>query len=496
MNKEQPMKVTTTLLAAALPMLLATGAIAAPKTSVKAALTQEPQSLDPIFDTNLPALNIFYNVFDQLTGIDAGGHVVPKIAVSWTFTPDLKGWAFKLRKDVKCQDGTALTAADVIFTYETAKNDPKSRLGGYLTAIDKIETKGDDEVDFTLNKPFAPFDRQATLVPIVCKAAYQRLGAAQFAKTPVGSGPYSVVAWTPGDTIALKRFDGYWGKHGTYENVVFQPVPDETTRANAIQSGDLDVALLGPSSVPAVRASGAVNVVSVPSNRILYLGFVATSGWLAKPEIRKAMDMAIDRKTVSERLLAGSVQPTSQLVAPVSFGYDPKILATTTDVAKAKAMIAAAKYDGTPIPLSYPSTGLPQIDQIAQAVAFSLQQVGLTITLNPSEADTYINTWFGDKLVGAYLFAFAPSVMDADLPFSMLLRTGGQGYFSDPQIDALLDKQIGQADPAARAASLSEISKIVNDKTYYAPLFIDIYTYGVAKDVTWSPRPDGMIVFN
>jgi peptide/nickel transport system substrate-binding protein len=214
-----------------------------------------------------------------------------------------------------------MTSADVVFTYETAKNDPKSRLGGYLAAIDKIAANGDGEVDFTLNKPFAPFDRQTTLVPIVCKAAYLKKGAAEFAKAPVGSGPYSVVSWAAGDAITLQRFDGYWGRHGAYATVIFQPVPDETTRANAIQSGDLDVALLGPSNVPGVRASGSVDVVEQPSNRIIYLGFNGKQKWLAKPEIRKAADMAIDRKAVAERLLSGSVTPASQLIAPVSFGY-------------------------------------------------------------------------------------------------------------------------------------------------------------------------------
>ena len=146
--------------------------------------------------------------------------------------------------------------------------------------------------------------------------------------------------------------------------------------------------------------------------------------------------------------------------------------------------------------MDYPTAGLPQIDQIAQAVAFFLQQAGLNVTLQSQEPDGYLNKWFAGKMEGLYLFAFAPSVMDADLPFNMLLRSGGQGYSPDPAIDALLDKAIGQADPVARAASLSQISSIVNAKTYYAPLFIDIYIYGVTKGLKWAPRPDGMIVFN
>lgn len=86
--------------------------------------------------------------------------------------------------------------------------------------------------------------------------------------------------------------------------------------------------------------------------------------------------------------------------------------------------------------------------------------------------------------------------MDADLPFNMLLRSGGQGYANDANIDALLDKEIGEADSATRAATLAEISSIVTEQTYYAPLFIDTYSYAVTPDLEWSARPDGMIVFN
>lgn len=472
------------------------GALAQDKTSVVAALVAEPLSLNPIYDTGLPALNVFYNVFDQLTTIDATGKVIPRLATEWSHSEDLKTWTFVLRENATFHDGTPVTAADVLFTYETARGDPKARLGNYLVTVDTITANGDYEVVFTLKIPYAPFDRQATLIPIVSKAAYEAMGAEAYAKKPIASGPYSVENWVNGDTITLKRYDAYWGNPGAYETLVFQPVPDETTRANSVQSGDLDVALLGPSSVPAVRSSGAVNVVDQQSNRILYVGFNSGQTWLANPTIREAINLAIDRETLGARLLNGAVEPTSQLVAKVSFGFDPAITAPTFDVEKAKSLVSEAGYDGSPIPLTYATTGLPQIDQIAQAVAFFLQEIGLNVELDPLEASTYSATWFGGELKGIYIGAFAPSVMDADLPFNMLLRSGRQGYNDDPEVDALLDKQIGQADLAARAATLSEISMIVKDKVYYAPLFIDTYTYAVAKDVAWTPRPDGMIVFN
>jgi len=465
-------------------------------TSITGALTAEPATLDPLFDTNLAALNVFYNIYDQLTTIDETGAVVPRLATEWTSNDTLTEWVFTMRDDAKFSDGTPVTASDVVFTYETAMADETSNLGGYMTTIDTVVATGDYEVTFTLNTPFAPFDRQATLVPIIPEAAYTEMGAEAFADAPIGSGPYNVEEWVKGDTITLTRDDDYWGNPGDFETVVFTPVPDETTRANSVQSGDLDIALLGPSQVSSVESSGSVDVIEQQSNRVVYAGFNAGTKWLDDVNIRKAVDLAIDRVAISDDLLNGSVEPTAQLVAPASFGYDSSIAATTYDAAEAAALVEASGYDGTPITLSYPTTGLPQIDQLAQAVASYLEEAGLTVTLDGQEAGTYSGNWFAGSLPGVYLFAFAPSVMDANLPLTMLTATGGQGYFSSPEIDQLLTDQIGEPDADARAADIAAISAIVNENTTYAPLFTDTYTFASKKGLDWTPRPDGFFIFN
>jgi len=465
-------------------------------TSITVALVAEPATLDPLFDTNLPALNVFYNIYDQLTTIDETGAVVPRLATEWTSNDELTEWVFTMRDDAEFSDGTPVAASDVVFTYETAMADATSNLGGYMTAIDSVEATGEYEVTFELNTPFAPFDRQATLVPIIPEASYTELGASAFANAPVGSGPYNVEEWVKGDTITLTRNDDYWGDKGDYETIIFTPVPDETTRANSVQSGDLDIALLGPSQVSSVTASDTVDVVDQQSNRVVYTGFNSTAAWLDDVNVRKAIDLAIDRTAISDDLLNGSVEPTSQLVAPASFGYDDSIAATEYDPEEAAALIAASGYDGSAITLSYPTTGLPQIDQIAQAVGSYLEAAGLTVTLDGQEAGTYSGNWFAAALPGVYLFAFAPSVMDANLPLTMLTATGGQGYASNPEIDQLLTDQIGEPDADARAADISGISTIVNENTYYAPLFTDTYTYASKKGLEWTPRPDGFFIFN
>jgi len=465
------------------------------KDTVTAALTAEPSTLDPVFDTNLPSLNVFENVFDQLTTIGKDGGVDPGLATKWTHDDALTTWTFDLRDDARFSDGSPVTAADVVYTYETAMKDPESNLGGYMTAIDSLEATDDHTVVFHLNTPYAPFDRQVTLVSILPKAIYSK-DAKAFGQKPVGSGPYEVVKWTHGDAITLKRNPDYWGKEGTYENVVFQFVPDETTRANSVRSGDLDIALLGPASVETAKTSDAIDVVDTKSNRVIYTGFNATAKWLDDADFRKAVSLAVDRDAISKQLMAGTTEPASQLVASVTQGYDDSIAPTKQDVAKAKRLVEASGYDGSTITLSYPTTTLPQVQQLAQSVQQYLKAVGITVELDGQEFSTFSSNWFAGKFPGLYIYAFAPSVLDADLPLTMLTKSGGQGYVKDPEIDALLAKELAEPDEDARDADIGQISKIVDDKTYYAPLIADTYTYGVTKGLDWTPRPNGMILFD
>ncbi|MFS0868286.1 ABC transporter substrate-binding protein [Microbacterium sp. 179-B 1A2 NHS] len=463
--------------------------------SIVVALTGEPSSLNPLYDTNLNALNIFYDVFTQLTTIDEKGDVVPSLATEWSADASLTTWTFTLRDDAVFSDGSPVTASDVVFTYETTMADPEANLAGYMTTIESVEAASDTEVVFHLNTPYAPFDRQVTLVPILPQAAYEKDPDA-FAAAPVGSGPYQVERWQKGDSIVLTRNEEYFGEAGAYERIEFRFVLDETTRANSLQSGDLDIALLGTSQVNTVEASDSVDVVDQQSNRVLYLGFNGSEGPLADPAVRKAADLAVDRTAISDDLMNGAVEPTGQLVAKVTFGYTEDVTATEYDPDAAAAMLEESDYDGSPIVLSYPTTGLPQIDQLAQAVAGYLETAGFTVTLDGQEAGTFSSNWFSNQLPGAFIFAFAPSVMDADLPLGMLTRSGGQGYFSDPEIDDLLVAEIAEPDEATRADLLGQISEIVAENTYYAPLFIDTYTYGYTAGLEWTPRPDGFFVFN
>ena len=116
----------------------------------------------------------------------------------------------------------------------------------YISKLKSVEVSGPNKVRFTLSEPFAPFDRQVSLISIVSKRAFEEIGAAKFALAPVGSGPFKVVRWVKDDRVELAAFDGYWAGAPKIKTLIFQPVPSETTRAAALSSGELDVVPILP----------------------------------------------------------------------------------------------------------------------------------------------------------------------------------------------------------------------------------------------------------
>ena len=191
-------------------------------------------TLDPSVDTSPISLNLFKNIYDQLTDIKADGSVAPLLASSWESSKDAKVWTFTITPNVKFHDGSALTIEDVVWSFTKIMADKKSPVAAYLSGVEKVEADGADKVKFTLKEPFAPFDRQVSLISILPQKIYEERGAS-FAQNPVGTGPYKVVKWVKDDRIELEAFADYHGGKAKYQQVIFRPVPSESARTSAFQ---------------------------------------------------------------------------------------------------------------------------------------------------------------------------------------------------------------------------------------------------------------------
>jgi peptide/nickel transport system substrate-binding protein len=453
-------------------------------------------TLDASMDTSPISLNLFKNIYDQLTDIANDGSVAPQLATSWQSSPDATVWTFTIHTDAKFHDGSPVTADDVVWSFQKIMGDAKSPVQAYLTSVKTVEKVADDKVRFTLNAPFAPFDRQVSLISILPRRIYEERGAS-FAQSPVGSGPFKVVRWVKDDRVELESFAGYFGGAPKIKKLIFRPVPSESARAAALSSGELDIVpVLPPALIPALEAKRDIKIEKVASNRVLYLGFDVRNPGLASAKLRQAIDHAIDRNAITTRLLRGLGTPDGQIVAPVTFGYDATLKPTSYDAELAKRLVQDSGYAGAPIVFQYPSNRYAFGQEVAQAVAGYLQAVGIKVELQGMEYSAFFPMWTGKKLNGMHMFAFGPSIMDADLPLRSLYETGpARAYWSNPEVDKLIAAQRAESDPARRKGLIAQVWKISQEHVPYVILYNEIQAYGIRNGVKWKPRPDERLLF-
>lgn len=282
------------------------------------------------------------NVYEPLIYLASDYTLKPGLASSWQLIAPTT-WRFHLRRGVKFHDGTPFTADDVIWTWKT-----RQQLGKTLGTV--TSTLGPDSVrkvdDFTVD--FVPVVPNLRLPEQIVhpEGAIVPNGKDFDSSPPVGSGPFKVLSYAPGQSVSLQRFEGYWGRKPSARQLAVRFLPDDQTRVQALQSGQVDFILdIPPPSVAAVKANPQFHVVASKAgeNQLIYID---KSGQPphdlgADPAVRQAVSLSLDRVAYVSTAFDGNADPGrwmapksvlgpyADLVAPVP--YDPRKAGTVLD---------------------------------------------------------------------------------------------------------------------------------------------------------------------
>jgi peptide/nickel transport system substrate-binding protein len=461
------------ILGAAMASLLATGAVAQNRGgSATIGVEQDIAGFDPlivgVYDTGQIAAAAL--VFDTMTRIDDAGKVVPRLALSWTASEDLKTWVFKLRPGVTFQDGSPFNAQAVAFNYDRML-DPKNRCrcAVYIAYIDKVVAQDDLTVVFNLKTPsaglpglFAP----ATMTNVFhSPKAVQEAAQGIYNRNPVGTGAFKLKSWTSGDRLVFERNPNYWDKPKPYlDQVTVRPLPDGPARFASILSGETDIIWHdNADDIVKAKKNKAVAVNSYVGSGAGMMAFNTKKPPLDDIRVRQAIRHAIDMKAYADTLWNGLWKPANHPYGPGYCGPEVKPLAY--DPAKAKALL---KEYGQPVSFKLTVTATPRGRANGQVFQEFWRAVGMNVELNQVDQTTLVTKAFTREFdaTGWRIIDLA----DPDPQMYANFKGGSpinlSGY-ADPELDKLLDEARASGDPAKRKALYCQIGQRINESVQW-----------------------------
>ena len=351
------------------------------------------------------------------------------------------------------------------------------------------------------------FDRQE------CKGVgtFPKTEAFNSGQAAIGTGPYKLSRFTKGDRVILERNDAYWGEKPAWQRIIFRPITSAGPRVAALLSGDVDLIENVPiQDLNRIKSNADFKVVQGLSNRVIYLHFnylddtppgVDAGGKnpFRDKRVRAAISKAIDRDAIVARIMGGVAVPAGELLPNVMFGANKDMVAPKPDVEGAKKLLAEAGYpNGFTLVLATPNDRYINDAQISQAVAQMLTRVGLKVSLDAMTQSTFFAKR-NKREFGFWLAGWGSDTGEMSSPLKALIATPNKdtgmgatnpGGYSNPKVDATLQKALATVDDAKRAALLAEGSRTAMDDFGAIPLHFEMTTWAFKKDLDYMPRAD------
>ncbi|WP_019634097.1 ABC transporter substrate-binding protein [Actinomadura atramentaria] len=327
----------------------------------------------------------------------------PKLAKSWTISPDGRTVTLALRDDVTFHSGRPFTSKDVAFSLKTYA-DPKwnGQLKSTAQAIDSIDAKDPHTAVLHLKHPLGNILDLLEIVPIVDEKTFAGVGTGS---AYVGTGPFKFDKWTPNTRLEFSKNPNYWVAGRPYLDAVdISVITDATALTSQLRSGQIDYAY-GSSflDIERLEKSGKFGKIQLQGAETqIYVGTNVTAEGLSDVRVRQAIAHALDRDRVIAEVFRGSGYTANLPWPKTSPAYDAGLNATyRRDVARAKSLLAAY---GKPVPTlkySYPAKD-PLIAATAQIVQANLKEIGIEATLDPLDPPTFVAQLIGGKFPGLW----------------------------------------------------------------------------------------------
>jgi len=443
-----------------------------------------------------PTASIMEHMVEPLLELTPKGEIVPKLAEKWEVSADATEFTLKLKKGIKFHDGEVLNAEAVKTNFDR-RLDPKAatKFGFLVAQIASVSVVDEYTVKFKTKAPFAPMLSNLThstngiQSPAALKKSWDKP-----VPRPVGTGPFLLKEWIPGNKLIMVRNDNYWGKKAILTEVTYRVIPDDASRVVALETGEVDVAVrIPPFDIPRLKANRKLTVVETPSVRTIYMGFNVLKEPFTDKRIRQALNYAVNKQAIVKHILGGVGRVSDAPVSPGVFGYAP-IKSYEYNVEKAKALLAEAGFPKGFETTLHPAVGRYYMDvSVATAVAADLLKVGVKVEIKMMDWATYLPFILRDKEVvehKLYVLGWGTVTGDADYGLLSLFHSGewpkkgmAASFYKNEKVDQFLEEGRKTANAEQRKKLYKEAMEIIMDEAPWLFLHSEVQITGVNAKV-------------
>ncbi|WP_062112356.1 ABC transporter substrate-binding protein [Aureimonas sp. AU40] len=447
------------LLAAALILGAGGLASAAPRDDVTIGMGIEPAGLDPTVAAPVAIGQVVWqNVFEGLTRIDETGKVLPQLATSWTMSEDQRTLTFKLRANVRFHNGAPFDSGTAKFSLDRARGEGSTNpQKAFFSVIERVETPDPTTLVVTLAEPsgnllyWLGWPSSVMVEP----------GSAETNRTkPVGTGPFRFAEWRPGDRLRLERFDAYWNSEDrpALASATFRFISDPSAQAAALRAGDVDAfpEFGAPELYDGFKDDPKFTQAVGNTELKVVAGLNNRRTPLSDARVRRALMMAVDRKTLIDGAWGGFGTPIGSHYTPNDPGYRDLSAEVPYDPAGAKALLAEAGYpQGFELSIRMPQMSYAtRSSEILQAF---FAEIGVTLRIVPTE---FPAVWV-DQVLKGHDFDMTIVAHAEPLDIGIYARPDYYFGYASPEFSKVIHEAERTMDDKARLALYGTAQEIL-----------------------------------
>jgi peptide/nickel transport system substrate-binding protein len=498
------------------------GALAAPTGTVTVAVhTFSKETLDPSLDS-APGLPYRGELYDFFIGATPDGKVNLDYGVlqSYAANADATTWTFVLKQGLKWHDGVEMTADDMKFTIEyymrpeaicTSCGGLKANVGG-VDIVDKytinIRLK---TPDVNLAAAFGPIEGDLVILP---KHYIDKVGPAEFAEKPLGSGPFKLVGRKLTQSIEYAANPDYWNQARVPNIATLKLllVPENRTRLAMLRRGEVDMIPIEPQDANALKTEGfkILGPKYACSTTLLFWKSYDSAFLSHDLDIRKAMALAVDWQALFKAMYPPEVAEPyhggAAIFSPISMGSDESLPAYKYDPEQAKALLKKAGYTNQEVKFwSFASFENPEQKEVNEVIAGYWRAIGINVTLIPIDFGSFVPKYVSDPQKFDPVLEVAvmspigrPSTLGNLRTFMISKAAGGRiaAYWDPQSIDATFATLSATVDEKQREDALRDLNKKIYDEYWAVPIALRHFPWATRGITNWEPAAGTPLIMN